>query len=148
MLPYLYCTDEEEVERIKTYCDDTGISVDKAEFIIDESHDILPAMHRKAYDLVFIDGAHRFPFPIVDWFFCSMLLKENGLMIITNTDIISFNILCKFMLSDTHWKKIDIRENFGIFKKLGGHDYPSDWQGQIFSRNKIPQDLSGFLNDI
>ena len=96
----------------------------------------------------FLDGAHRFPFPIIDWFFGAILLKENGLMVVDDTDIISCHILCKFMLDDSHWEPVEVKENYGIFRKLGGHDYPSDWQGQTFSSNKIQDDLSRFLSDM
>ena len=68
-------------------------------------------------------------------------------MVLDDTDIISCHILCKFMLADSHWEPVEVKENFGIFKKLGGHDYPSDWQGQIFSRDKIQDYLSLFLSD-
>jgi len=128
---------QDEVNRIKDYCKGTGISLERVEFMIGQSHVFLPLISKKGYDLIFIDGAHRFPFPIVDWFFCAMLLKDRGLIVIDDTDIISCHILLKFMLIDLHWEKVEVRENFAIFKKLGGHDYPGDWPGQPFSENKI-----------
>jgi len=133
---------KEEIERIKEYCSKTGISLDRAEFIINESHNVLPSYPRRDFDFFFLDGAHRFPFPIIDWFFGAMLLKENGLMIVDDTDIISCHILCRFMCADSHWEPVEVKENYGIFRKLGGHDYPSDWQGQTFSRNKIVNEKS------
>jgi MoaA/NifB/PqqE/SkfB family radical SAM enzyme len=128
---------KEEIERIKEYCSKTGISLEGSEFMINESHNVLPSYPDRDFDLFFLDGAHRFPFPIIDWFYGAILLKENGLMVVDDTDIISCHILCKFMLSDSHWEPVEVKENFGIFKKMGGHDYPLDWHGQIFSRNKI-----------
>ena len=128
---------KEEIERIREYCSRTSISLEGAEFIINESHDILPSYPGRDFDLFFLDGAHRFPFPIIDWFFGAILLKENGLMVVDDTDIISCHILCKFMLTDSHWEPVEVKENFGIFRKLGGHNYPLDWHGQTFSSNKI-----------
>lgn len=127
---------QEEVDRISAYCTNENISLERTLFIVGESFRYLPAIY-KSYDLVFIDGAHRFPFPIVDWFYCAMLLKEGGLIVIDDTDIISCHLLKQFMLNDSHWEAVDVRENFGIFKKLGDHDYPCDWCGQDFSKNKI-----------
>ena len=132
---------KEEIERIKEYCSKTGISLEGSEFIVDESHNVLPSYPGRDFDLFFLDGAHRFPFPIIDWFFGSILLKENGLMVLDSTDIISCHILCKFMITDSHWESVEVKGKFGIFRKLGGHDYPFDWQGQIFSRDKNQKDL-------
>lgn len=128
---------QDEVNRVTGYCKAEGISLDRAEFIARQSFDVLPTISKNNCDLIFIDGAHRFPFPIVDWFFCAMRLREGGLMVIDDTDIISCHILMKFMLDDPHWEKVNVKENFALFKKLGGHDYPFDWQGQPFSRDKI-----------
>ena len=131
---------KEESLRISTYCKDAGISLDDVKFLIGESHEILPTLAKDSFDVIFIDGAHRFPFPIVDWFFSSLLLKENGLIVIDDTDIISCHIVSQFLANDSHWETVDIRENFGIFRKKGNHDYPSDWLGQIFSRQKITKE--------
>lgn len=128
---------QDEVNRIRNYCIGANIPMDRIEFIIGQSHEVLPVNSKKNCDLIFIDGAHRFPFPIVDWFYCALLLKEGGLMAIDDTDIISCHILLKFMLNDLHWEKVEVKENFGIFRKKGGHDYPFDWPGQPFSSNKI-----------
>ena len=128
---------QDEVNRIKDYCRKVNISLDKVNFMVGQSPDHLPTIYKVSCDLAFVDGAHRFPYPIVDWFYCANLLKEGGLIVIDDTDIISSHILVKFMLNDPHWEKVEIRENFAVFKKLGGHDYPGDWPGQPFSKNKI-----------
>jgi hypothetical protein len=128
---------QDEVGRIIDYCKAEGISLDRAEFVVEQSFSVLPSMAQPKRDLIFIDGAHRFPFPIVDWFFCSMHLREGGLMIIDDTNIISCHILMKFMGNDPHWEKVIMEENFALFRKLGGHDYPFDWQGQPFSEENI-----------
>lgn len=126
-----------EANRIFEYCRGAGVSVASAEFLVGQSYTFLPAMPHDSCELIFIDGAHRFPFPIVDWFFCAMLLIKDGLIVIDDTDIISCHIPLRFMLNDTHWETVDVRENFGIFRKKGDHNYPSDWQGQPFGEGKI-----------
>ena len=42
---------KEEIERIKEYCSRTGISLESAEFMINESHDILPSYPGRDFDL-------------------------------------------------------------------------------------------------
>ncbi len=127
----------DEVARIREYCTGSDIALDTAEFIIGQSFEHIPSLPGESYDLIFIDGAHRFPFPIVDWFYCAMLLKRFGLVIIDDTDIISCHILFRFMLNDPHWECVEKRENFALFRKKGNHDYPFDWQGQPFGRERI-----------
>lgn len=140
--------DHDEVERIRHYCTDEGIPLDRVKFLIGQSFHLLPSITENSHDIIFIDGAHRFPFPIVDWFYCAMILKEGGLIAIDDTDIVSCNILLTFMLDDPHWEKTEMRENFAIFRKKGGHDYPFDWLGQPFGKNKMctgPQRLCSWM---
>lgn len=128
-----------EIERITAYCKEKRISLNRAEFIAKDSVDHLPFMRDKELDVLFIDGAHRFPFPIVDWFYGSKLLKKGGIVILDDTDIITCFILQKFLEQDTHWEQVMVEEEsrFAVFRKLAGHDYPGDWPNQLFSRNKI-----------
>jgi len=134
--------DPDEINRIKEYCMESGISMDRFDFRIGFSYDILPLYHDNGKDVILIDGAHAFPFPIVDWFFTTKLLKDGGLMIIDDADIVSCNILVKFLLSDCFWERIVIEKNFAVFRKLpnplGDHLYTGDWLNQPFSREKIP----------
>ncbi len=128
---------QDEVNRITAYCRKLDVSLASFEFSIGNSPNLLPRISGEKYDIAFIDGAHRFPFPIVDWFYCAELLKQGGLMFIDDTDIISCHILVKFMLNDPKWEKLETRENFAIFQKLGGHDLLGDWVHQPFSSTKI-----------
>jgi len=136
---------ESEFARITAYCKEKEISLAHAEFIAKDSVDHLPFMRSDELDVLFIDGAHRFPFPVVDWFYGSKLLKKGGIVIVDDTDIISCFILQKFLEMDTHWEKVVVEKEFVVFRKLMGHDYPSDWPGQEFSKNKIDS-AKTFLN--
>ncbi len=136
-----------EADRITAYCNALGISTGDFEFHAGQSYDFLPGLPRESFDLILIDGAHRFPFPLVDWFFCAMLLKKHGLIVIDDTDLMSCQLLLRFMMNDDHWEPLDVRENFGIFQKKGDHNYPLEWQGQFISKEKIarPEDLMNAL---
>ena len=123
---------ENEVIRLKEYCNNNNISTEKHNIIIGDSTEKIPALNSK-YDVIFIDGAHRFPYPIVDWYYCTNLLNNKGLIIIDDIDITSCNILVTFMSSDPHWKEIIIKENYAIFEKMSDPFYPEDWKSQPFS---------------
>lgn len=126
-----------EFERIARYCNERDLTIENVEFVKIDSTAYLPLLKQRDLDVLFIDGAHRFPFPMVDWFYGTQALGPNGIVIVDDTDIISCNILCKFMESDSHWEKVAVSENYGIFRKLGDHNYPGDWPGQNFSMNKV-----------
>ena len=133
-----------EFNRISNYCKEHNLSLDHVRFIARDSADHLPLMNENNLDVLFIDGAHRFPFPIIDWFYGSKLLKQGGITIVDDTDIISCFILRSFLAQDDHWETVLIEKDFSVFRKLAGHDYPGDWPGQIFSKKKI-QDAETFL---
>jgi len=128
---------ELEIDRIVTYCRENNISIDQSRFINKNSTDCLPFIQHEEIDLMFIDGAHRFPYPIIDWFYGSRLIKDGGLVIVDDTDIVSCFILRKFLESDTYWEQVLNENTYAVFKKMGECNYPNDWVGQIFSRNKI-----------
>ena len=134
-----------ELDRIMVYCKENNLSLNHADFIANNSANHLPLIQNKELDFFFIDGAHRFPFPIIDWFYGSRLLKQGGLLVVDDTDIISCFLLSKFLESDAHWEQVLIENAFAVFKKIGGHDYPSDWWGQNFGRNKIDGEKT-FIN--
>src|SRR5208283_4515274 len=78
---------QEEVDRIKNYCGASGISLGKTDFLVGGSVSFLPSFAAGGFDFIFIDGARRCPFPVVDWFFSAVLLKDSGLVVINDTDI-------------------------------------------------------------
>ena len=53
---------KEEIERIKEYCSKTDISLEGSEFIIDESHNVLPSYPGRDFDLFFLMEHTAFPF--------------------------------------------------------------------------------------
>jgi hypothetical protein len=52
-------------------------------------------------DIVFIDGMHAFPWPILDWYSTADHLKVGGLMIIDHTQLPSVGILSEFLRVDS-----------------------------------------------
>jgi len=57
----------DEAERIRAECGRRGIPTDKLRFRIGPSHEVLPTWEPRPLDLVLVDGAHGFPYPILDW---------------------------------------------------------------------------------
>jgi hypothetical protein len=127
----------EEVAKIRSYAAANQISLDTIEFVTKSSDEYLPGCEATDLDLVFIDGKHAFPWPIVDWFFTADKLKQNGLMVLDDLEMSSVSMLADFLREDPRWQ---IERSFGsrtlVIKKLTKcvHDVPWHTQPYITRR--------------
>src|SRR5579872_886951 len=65
----------EEVDRIRNYCTQHRISLQKVDFRVDLSATVLPDLGSVELDVALIDGCHGFPTPFMDWYFTAAKLK-------------------------------------------------------------------------
>jgi len=72
----------EEAERIRQECARRGISTERVRFRIGSSHEVLPAWEPRPLDLVLIDGAHGFPYPILDWWILAPHVSVGGTVLV------------------------------------------------------------------
>jgi hypothetical protein len=124
-----------EVEAIKKYAATKQISMDRVEFIVEPSDTFLPNSNINNLDVVFIDGKHAFPWPIVDWFYTADKLKKGGIMIIDDALMKVIKILVEFMKVDPRWSLI---RTFGsktyAFKKIEDHIHDVAWHMQPYNK--------------
>jgi hypothetical protein len=71
-----------EEERIRAQADRMGIDHSRVRFEIGPSHEVLPRLEPRPLDLVLVDGAHGFPYPVLDWWFTAAQLKVGGRMLL------------------------------------------------------------------
>lgn len=95
---------EEQVNRIKEYCQAHQISTDKIDFKIDVSEKVLPSLNIDQIDLVLIDGSHAFPLPFIDWYYTYRKLKLGGKMIIDDTQLWTGLVLKQFLTLEPEWE--------------------------------------------
>ncbi len=74
--------DPEEERRIRAACEERGIDASRVTFHIGRSHEVLPGLDVPALDLVLVDGAHGFPYPVLDWWYLAPRLKTGGRMLL------------------------------------------------------------------
>ena len=72
----------DEAERIEAECRRRGIAMERIRFRIGLSHDVLAAWDPRPLDLVLLDGAHGFPYPLLDWWYLMPHLKRGGLLVL------------------------------------------------------------------
>lgn len=110
---------ENEVEKIKRLAEKENINLEKVDFKIGFSQDIIPhIIPKNLYDIVFIDGGHGFPIPQIDWQYSAPHIKIGGKLIIDDIDLWTGKILVDFLKNEDGWRLIKIlRGRTAIFEK-------------------------------
>ncbi len=127
--------DASEGDRVLDYCRklDVGASV---RFITGSSDAILatdPSIPPEL-DLVFIDGAHRFPFPCLDWHYTHTRLGIGGVIGVDDYEMPSVRILYDFLCGEDEWQLMRTVDRTAFFRKLAEAPLVSDCQGQNINR--------------
>jgi hypothetical protein len=110
---------EEEVIRIKAFCQEHHILLDNLRFEVDRSERCLPRLDVTRLDLVLLDGAHGFPIPFLDWYYTADRLKVGGYLIIDDTQLWTGHTLKMFLMAEPEWKlEVDYPPRSVVFTKL------------------------------
>lgn len=123
--------DREEAERVQKYCAELGLPKNIT-FIIKSSDIVLPQGEQipSELDHVFIDGAHGFPAPIIDWHYTARRLKLGGIVSVDDFKMPSVKVLYDFLCVEEEWELITVMHNTAFFRKLGEPKDINDWSGQ------------------
>jgi methyltransferase family protein len=130
--------DAEEHERVRDYL--KGIDVDDSRLIsiVGWSDSVLPNLcTERTLDIAFIDGAHGFPYPVVDWHYVTRALKVGGKLLIDDIPIPAVACVFRFMQPDPRWRlEAVLEERAAIFALI--HEPPlemTDWTYQPFNNH-------------
>ena len=96
-----------EYERIEKYCATAGVPTAGIDFRQGFSDRVLPALERDV-DLALIDGAHSYPFPVVDFHYVSRLLRPGGVLVLDDVPIPSVGGVYRFLRDDPRWELVDV----------------------------------------
>jgi hypothetical protein len=127
--------DRAEAERIKAYCAREGIAHDIT-FIHEPSERALPAgaLVPERLDFVLIDGAHRFPLPMLDWYYTEARVPPGGVITIDDIQLPSVRILYDFLVGEDEWTLDTTIGTTAFFRRLMPTVLLNDWQGQRINR--------------
>lgn len=132
-----------ETERVLAFCQEHAIPTDKLYFAVGYSQDVLPRLVEDGeLDYVYIDGAHRFPYPCIDWVYTEQRLKTGGVMLVDDVRIPSCHVLHDFLKREKNWNLVEYLGDTSVFEKTGPSDYSRDWVVQSY--NKSYPDFSFF----
>lgn len=96
-----------EEERIRNTCATQGIDTSRVRFVVGPSHEVLPRWQARQLDLVLIDGAHGFPYPILDWWFLSRYVKIGGQVLLDDAYLPAVGAIVDYVRQSSAWQLED-----------------------------------------
>lgn len=99
-----------------------------------ESSELFRGGTERVFDYVFIDGAHSFPCPVIDWYFSARALKIGGRMLVDDIPIPAVAVLHRYMSADPRWHSAGVFDNRAAAFDLVAEPAAEDWTLQPFNR--------------
>jgi Methyltransferase domain len=96
--------DPEEERRIRRACDERGIDASRVTFHIGRSQEVLPDLAARGLDLALVDGAHGFPYPVLDWWHLAPRLKVGGRMLLDDAYLPGVAAIVEYVKSSDAWE--------------------------------------------
>ena len=127
--------DREQAQKINAYL--SGLGAAASVRFIHQSSDAALAAARgipEQLDLVLIDGAHRFPFPILDWHYTQARVPVGGLMVVDDYRMPSVRILYDFLAGEDEWELVRQFEVTAFFRRAKETPCRADWADQRLNR--------------
>lgn len=126
----------DEETRVREWCAGAGIDDSALAFAIGPSHAVLPQLVQAGpLDLVYIDGAHGFPHPSIDWMFTETRLKVGGWMLVDDIRIPTCRIVHEFLAADNNWKLDRFIGDTSVFVKLAEGANSAMWMPQGYNKS-------------
>jgi hypothetical protein len=127
---------DEEV-RIRELCEREGVDLATVDFAIGSSDEVLPGWS-EPLDVVLIDGAHRMPFPFVDFHYTARHLKVGGELWLDDIPLPAVYRLYEFLAGEPEWELVAMHDDkVAQFRKLGEEVLDpnrDDWEHQHYNR--------------
>lgn len=126
---------QSEVDAIRGWAEGAELALDHVRFVVDDSTRYLPRCDDGPFDIVLIDGKHAFPWPIVDWFYATALLRSQGLVLIDDLPLRTPALLDEFMAGDPAWTRVEqVGPRAVAYRKGDEAAYDVPWHMQPFAR--------------
>jgi predicted O-methyltransferase YrrM len=121
-----------EVDRLIEYCHRRGIDTSNVTFHVGGSERVLPQLAIGELDIVFVDGCHGFPLPIVDWFYACRSLRRGGLLVLDDAHLPTVSLLMSFLDRDQRWRRAAGSRKWAAYERLHEGELLEDWWAQPF----------------
>jgi Methyltransferase domain len=123
--------DAGEERRIRAKAAALGIDASHVAFRLGPSHEVLPALEPRPLDLVLIDGAHGFPYPVLDWWFVAPHVRIGGRVLIDDAYMPPVRVLVDGLRRAPGWEVAGaVGYRTVIVRKTADELPPWDWGGE------------------
>jgi predicted O-methyltransferase YrrM len=123
--------DPAEEDRIRAECDRRGIATDGVTFRIGPSHEVLPHLEPRPLDLVLVDGAHGFPYPILDWWWLAPRVRVGGRIVLDDAYMPPVGALVDTLRRTPSWRLDPApSRRTAVLRKVDDALPPYDWGGE------------------
>ena len=123
--------DAAEETRIRTECERRGISSERVRFLIGASHEVLPRWEPRPLDLVLVDGAHGFPYPVLDWWYVAPHVCVGGVVLLDDAYMPPVRVLVDALREQPAWEvAAAIGQRTVAMRKVAEALPPFDWSGE------------------
>ena len=118
--------DATEEERIRRACRDRGIDDSRLTFHIGRSQEVLPTLPARDLDLVLVDGAHGFPYPVLDWWHIAPRVREGGRMLLDDAYLPGVAAVVDYVRSSEAWElEAPVSFRTALIRKLRDEEPPA-----------------------
>ena len=127
----------DEYMRVLAYCAEHAIDASGVTFVEGYSDQVLPSLgDDQDLDFAFIDGAHAFPYPILDWSYLARRVRLGGFLTLDDVPIPTIAVAYRFMRADEAWELVEIADDQAASFRRVAHDLLGDyWRIQRFNRS-------------
>ncbi|HEX4490321.1 MAG TPA: class I SAM-dependent methyltransferase [Acidimicrobiia bacterium] len=123
----------DEAARILAYCERQDVSTDALRFELGASDEVLPRLAGgPPLDVVFVDGNHGYPTPMIDWFYAASRLVPGGLLILDDIPLPAVAHLCAFIERDPRFSVHRRTAKWIAYRTVAGGSLRQDWFEQPF----------------
>ena len=123
--------DPAEETRIRAECERRGISSERVRFLIGPSHEVLARWEPRPLDLVLVDGAHGFPYPVLDWWYVAPHVRVGGVVLLDDAYMPPVRVLVDALREQPGWEVAGVvsARTVAVRKTAEGLP-PFDWHGE------------------
>jgi Methyltransferase domain len=121
----------DEEERFRAEAKRHGVDGSRVSFRFGLSHEVLPTLEQRPLDLVLVDGAHGFPYPILDWWYVAPRVNVGGRVLLDDAYMPPVRALIDALRADRHWE-VEPAASFrtAVVRKLSEGLPTFDWEGE------------------
>lgn len=127
---------QEEADALVDYCRSRSIPTAGLTFDVAPSDVALVRMdpQEPPLDVVFIDGGHGFPAPMIDWYYGAGRLRRGGVLVLDDIHLPAVKLLRSYLDLDARWRKLDRTAKWAAYERLSDGPLLEDHYDQPFYR--------------